>query len=73
MADPDIETETRTQFKYGCLHGVDGTPQVYVAGVLAENLDGEATFQDWQDVLEPLVGRATARIKLEGRAKPSVV
>lgn len=55
MASAEMETQTRSQFKYGCLHGVHGTPEVYIGGVLADNLDGGATFQDWQDLLDPLL------------------
>ncbi|CAM9646283.1 unnamed protein product [Ectocarpus sp. 12 AP-2014] len=60
MADAEVEIHTRNQFKYGCLHGVDGTPQVYIGGILASGLDGDATFQDWQDILDPLLSRTSA-------------
>ncbi len=67
MVNSNVETQTRIQFKYGCLHGVYGTPQVYVGGVFADGLDGGATFQDWQDILDPLIGATTtARKKLHG-------
>lgn len=72
MSDDEVETLTRFQFKYGCLHGVFGTPEVFVGGVLADGLDGEATFQDWQDLLEPLVGGTPARLKLDGRGTHGV-
>lgn len=68
MSDSEVDTQTRNQFKYGCLHGVFGTPQVFIGGVLAEGLDGEATFRDWQDLLEPLLGGAAATVMLQGRA-----
>lgn len=73
MADSGIETQTRSQFKYGCFHGVFGTPQVFIGGVLADNLDGEATFQDWQELLEPLLGGTAATAKLHGKAATSAV
>lgn len=73
MSDSEVDTQTRIQFKYGCLHRVFGTPQVFIGGVLAHNLDGEATFQDWQDLLEPLVGSTPVTAKLNGRAAMSAV
>eukprot|EP00752_Nemacystus_decipiens_P007425 g6638.t1 len=73
MSDDDVEAQSRIQFKYGCLHGVFGTPQVFVGGVWAENLDGEETFQDWQDLLEPLVGGVAATAEMNGRTTMSVV
>ncbi|CAM9507270.1 unnamed protein product, partial [Hapterophycus canaliculatus] len=59
MADFELETQTRSQFKYGCLQGVHGTPEIYVGGILAESLDGGATFQEWKDLLDPLLGFAS--------------
>lgn len=59
MADLEMEAQTRSQFKYGCLHGVHGTPQVYIGGVLADNLDGGATFEDWKALLDPLLVYST--------------
>lgn len=73
MSDDEVESQTRIQFKYGCLHDVFGTPQVFIGGVLADNLDGGATFQDWQDLLDPLVGGVAARANLNGRAAMNVV
>lgn len=60
MSASELNLQTRYQFKYGCLHGVFGTPLVFVGGVLAENLDGGATFETWQDVLAPLLSADTA-------------
>lgn len=62
MADAEVEIQARNQFKYGCLHGVDGTPQVYIGGILASGLDGDATFQDWQDILDPLLSRTSSAV-----------
>lgn len=59
MSDSEVESQTRSQYKYGCLHGVFGTPTVSIGGVFVDGLDGESTFQDWQDLLEPLLGRPT--------------
>lgn len=59
MADSEVEMQTRSQFKYGCIHGVRGTPMVYIGGVLVDGLDGDSTFQDWQDVLEPLLSSSS--------------
>lgn len=72
MSDSEVDTQTRFQFKYGCLHSVFGTPQVFVGGVLADGLDGEATFEDWQDLLDPLLGGTAVTAKLNGRAAKSI-
>lgn len=55
MDDPELNMQTRYQFKYGCLHGVSGTPFVYIGGVLADGLDGSATAAAWRKFLDPLV------------------
>lgn len=55
MSDSELDLQTRYQFKYGCLHSVYGTPTVFVGGVMAEGLDGFATFESWKDVLDPLL------------------
>lgn len=60
MSDSEVEMQTRSQFKYGGFHGVYGTPTVYIGGVKVDGLDGESTFQDWQDLLEPIIGSSTA-------------
>ncbi|CAM9408840.1 unnamed protein product [Ectocarpus sp. 6 AP-2014] len=62
MADAEVEIQTRNQFKYGCLHDVDGTPQVYIGGILASELDGDATFRDWQDTLDALLSRTSSAV-----------
>lgn len=59
MVDGELDVLARYQFKYGCLHAVYGTPMVYVGGVIAEGLDGGATFETWQGVLDPLLAGET--------------
>ena len=61
MADKDLGLKARYQFKYGCLHGVYGTPMVFIGGV-AEGLDGGATFEDWKSVLDPLIAQANSAV-----------
>lgn len=62
MANRRLGLKTRYQFKYGCLHGVYGTPLVFVGGVIAKGLDGRATFQDWKKVLDPLIAQAQSGV-----------
>lgn len=60
MADSALGIKTRNQFKYGCLHGVYGTPMIFIGGVMAESLDGGATMEDWKSVLDPLLAQDSA-------------
>ncbi|CAM9234266.1 unnamed protein product [Laminaria digitata] len=60
MADKNLGLKTRYQFKYGCLHGVYGTPIVFIGGVMAKGLNGRSTFEDWKRLLDPLVAQGSA-------------
>lgn len=62
MADSNLNMKARYEFKYGCLHNVYGTPAVYVGGVHAGGLDGGSSFEDWQEVLDPLITGLASRI-----------
>lgn len=55
MADRNLDLRARYQFKYGCLHGAYGTPMVFVGGILAEGLNGDATLENWHEVLDPVL------------------
>lgn len=57
MANSALNMRARYEFKYASLHGVYGTPAVFVGGVYAASLSsGDATLQDWHSVLKRLLG-----------------
>lgn len=65
MADSALNMKARYEFKFGCLHTVYGTPAVYVGGVHAEALDGDSSFEEWQEILDPLLTRLPSKIGSE--------
>jgi hypothetical protein len=56
-ANPGLNVAARISWKYGCSRGVSGTPFFFVNGVLAP-ADGDWNLQQWQALLDPLIGDA---------------
>lgn len=74
MADSALDQNARYQFKYGCLHGIYGTPIVYVGGVYAESLSsGGASISTWRDVLGQVVPDALTNTQKCHREDGAVV
>lgn len=53
--DASAEMDARIEFKYAACHHMDGTPTFLVNGVVASDLGADSTFQDWVNVIEPLL------------------
>lgn len=67
MENSELELRTRYEFKYAALHGVFGAPMVYVGGILSESLStGSATLENWEKVLDALIGEHGPKIVLPG-------
>ncbi|ETV69595.1 hypothetical protein, variant [Aphanomyces astaci] len=58
------DEKTRQLFRYTLAHGVAGTPMYYLNGVHYNNADSAWSFNDWFNVINPLVQANKAAVPL---------
>ncbi|KAK2974887.1 hypothetical protein RJ640_020802 [Escallonia rubra] len=59
--DRNTDLTTRISFKYGCSRGVFGTPFFFVNGFALPDAGSAIDYDGWRKILDPLVGKSTAR------------
>ncbi|XP_062578658.1 uncharacterized protein LOC134240589 [Saccostrea cucullata] len=59
MADPNIDEDTRVEWKYTCTRGISGTPMFTINDVIVQ-ADASWGLEEWKKVIDPLLKRSSS-------------